>query len=135
MTTVAPTKPGRRRIPAAAYRVVTILLALNFLFGSVTALLGVPASTEVFARLGYPGYFGSYLAVWQLLAVVALLIPGPRVLREWAYAGLAFDTLAALYSLGATGSPFGQLLPALFAFGLVVVSYCGWRQRQRVVTV
>jgi len=130
MTSDASAQPNRRRIPAAAYWIVTILVALNFLFGSVTALLGVPASTEVFVRLGYPGYFGTYLAIWQLLAVVALLVPGPRMLREWAYAGLVLDTLSALYSLGATGSPSVQLIPALFALGLVIVSYCGWRQRQ-----
>ncbi len=126
-------EPKRWRIPSAAYWTVTILAVLNFLFGGIATLLGVPASTEVFVRLGYPAYFPAYLAIWQLLAVVALLVPGPRVLREWAYAGLVFDTLSAMYSLGVTGSRFLQMLPALVVLGLLIVSYCGWRQRQRVI--
>lgn len=120
---------------AAFYWTVTILVALDFASGGVASLLGVPASTEVFARLGYPGYFGNYLAVWQLLAVAALLVPGPRVLREWAYAGLALDAISAMYSLSVTGRPFGQILPALFSLGLVIVSYCGWRQRLFAINI
>jgi hypothetical protein len=106
------------------------LVALNFLFGAISSLLKMPASTEVFVRLGYPGYFVNYLSVWQLLAVAALLIPCPRILREWAYAGLMFDVISAMYSLGATGSPLGHQLPALVVLVLVAVSYCGWRQRR-----
>jgi hypothetical protein len=133
MTTDAFAKPNRRHISSLAYWIITTLVALNFLFGGITTLLGVRTSTEVFVRLGYPGYFGAYLAVWQLLAVVALLVPGPQVLREWAYAGLVLDTLSATYSLGVTGSPVVEMLPALVVFGLTIISYCGWRQRLRVV--
>lgn len=129
MITETFSKSDRRRIPGAVYWTVTILVAMNFAAGGATVLLGVPASTEVFVRLGYPGYFGTYLAVWQLLAVAAILIPVPRVLREWAYAGLMFDTLSAAYSLSATASPFVQMLPALFVLVLVTASYCSWRQR------
>jgi len=128
MRTDTLTNPNPR-LHAAFYWTVTILVALDFASGGLTSLLGVTASTEVIARLGYPNYFGTYLAVWQLLAVAALLFPGPRVLREWAYAGLALDAISAMYSLGVTGSPFVQMLPALFSLGLVVASYCGWRQR------
>lgn len=133
MTTHASVTPNRRYIPSLAYWTVTIVVALNFLFGGITTLLGVPASTEVFFRLGYPGYFGTYLVVWQLLAVIVLLVPGPRVLREWAYAGLVLDTISAIYSLGVTGSRFVHMLPALVVLGFTIISYCGWRQRQGVV--
>ena len=49
------------------------------------------ASLEVFHRLGYPDYFAPMLGTAQLLGVVAILAPVPVMLREWAYAGLAFD--------------------------------------------
>ncbi|HVU35169.1 MAG TPA: DoxX family protein [Opitutaceae bacterium] len=130
MTTLALPKPGRRRMPAGVYWAVTILLAFDFGFGGLSSLLGVPAAKEVFSRLGYPGYFERYLALWELLGVAALLIPGPRRLREWAYAGLAFDAISAVYSLHAIGSPLVQLLPALITLGLLLASYAGWQQRE-----
>jgi len=136
MSTAMVAQPTSFRIPSPVYWIATILIALNFAFGGVTALLGVPASTEVFTRLGYPVYFGNYLAIWQLLAAAALLIPArPRFLREWAYAGLVFDVISALYSLVSIKSPVLQMAPALFIFALLIVSYCGWRQRQSVVEI
>src|ERR1700680_508392 len=87
------------------YWIPTILVALNWTFGGVSALLRTESSMQVFGRLGYPEYFPAMLGTAQLLAVVAILAPVPRALREWAYAGLAFDVTAAIISLSAIGTP------------------------------
>jgi hypothetical protein len=55
------------------------------------------------AVLGYPPYFFKLLGVAKLLGVVGLLAPRQHTLREWAYAGFAFDLIAAMVSHLATG--------------------------------
>jgi hypothetical protein len=45
--------------------------------------------------LHYPDYMLLILGPCKLLAVVALLYPKTRVLREWAYAGVMIDSMGA----------------------------------------
>ena len=43
--------------------------------------------------------------MWRALGVLAVLAPGFHRLKEWAYAGLVFDLIGALYSHLAVGDP------------------------------
>jgi hypothetical protein len=49
-------------------------------------------------QLGYPSYFLSFIEVAKLLGAITILIPGIPRLKEWAYAGFAYDLIAAIYS-------------------------------------
>jgi hypothetical protein len=109
-----------------AYWIPTGLIALNWTFGGVSTLLKTPSSMEVFSRLGYPEYFAALLGAAQILGVVAILAPVPRVLREWAYAGLTFDAIAAIFSLLAIGVPAWHPVVAL---AMVLTSYLAWKDR------
>jgi hypothetical protein len=111
------------------YWIPTVLIALNWTFGGVSALLKTQSSMEVIRRLGYPGYFAVMLRTAQLLGVIAILAPVPRRLREWAYAGLTFDVSAAIVSLLAIGTPIWQVSIPAIALMLVLTSYVAWRGR------
>jgi hypothetical protein len=50
---------------------------------------------EAMTKLGYPLYFMTILGSAKLLGVAALLAPGRPLLKEWAYAGFAFNLLGA----------------------------------------
>ncbi|MBW8886237.1 MAG: DoxX family protein [Fibrobacteres bacterium] len=113
------------------YWVSTVLISGNWIFGSIAALLRTDSSMEVFRRLGYPDYFALLLGLAQLLGVIAILAPVPRTLREWAYAGLTMDVIAAVFSLIAIGTPAFQIAIPLVALALVLVSYRGWKLRLR----
>ena len=115
------------------YWIPTGLIALNWTFGGVSALLRTPSSIEVFSRLSYPHYFAVMLGTAQLLGVVAILAPVPRTLREWAYAGFTFDVLAAIASLVAIGTPIWQVSIPGVALALVLVSYGAWRGRLNAI--
>ena len=115
------------------YWIATMLIALNWTFGGVSALLRTDSSMEVFSRLGYPGYFAVMLGTAQLLGVVLILAPVPRALREWAYAGLTFDVTAAIISLLAIGTPAWQLSFPVVALALLLTSYVAWRGRLKVI--
>ena len=47
----------------------------------------------------------TFLDVAKILGVIAILIPGYPRLKEWAYAGLAFDLIGATYAQIAKGYP------------------------------
>jgi hypothetical protein len=112
-----------------AYWIPTGLLVLNFVFGGLSTLLKAESSLEVFRRLGYPDYFATMLGVAQLLAAAALLVPVPRTLREWAYAGLSFDAIAAGISLLAIGMSVYHLGFPVIVLVLLFVSHSAWRRR------
>jgi len=111
------------------YWISTLLVVMNWGFGAVSSLLKAEPSMTVFNHLGYPGYFSTMLATAQLLGVLALLLPVPRTLREWAYAGLTFDVLSACFSLLAVGSPVSQLSFPVIALTFLITSYVTWRGR------
>jgi hypothetical protein len=61
---------------------------------------------EGIRHLGYPEYFGSTLVVFKILGVLALIIPQvPKRVKEWAYAGFAFDFTFATISYWAVDGP------------------------------
>ena len=98
------------------YWVCTGLLALLMLSSAIPSILNTPDSAKFMAQLGYPPYFGAYLGVWKILGVIAILVPGFPRIREWAYAGFAFDLISALYSFIKVGDPVSQwaLFPVFF---------------------
>lgn len=53
---------------------------------------------EMMEHLGYPSYFLSILGIWKILGVIAILIPGFKLVKEWAYAGLFFVMTGAIVS-------------------------------------
>jgi hypothetical protein len=54
---------------------------------------------EGIKHLGYPEYFGNALVVFKVLGVLVLVFPQiPKRVKEWAYAGFAFDFIFATIS-------------------------------------
>jgi hypothetical protein len=79
---------------------------------------------EGIRHLGYPEYFGNALVVFKVLGVLALIIPQvPQRVKEWAYAGFAFDFLFAAISHGAVDGINGQTFFPLVVLGVLAVSY------------
>jgi hypothetical protein len=101
----------------------TILIAL--LEGLMPALTSqTELAKEGLRHLGYPEYFGNALVIFKVLGVLALIIPQiPKRVKEWAYAGFAFDFIFASISHGAVGGINGQTFFPLVVFGILAVSY------------
>ena len=85
------------------YWIFTGLLILALLFSSVPDLLGIQQAKDMFAHLGFPWSMAIFLSVAKLLAVVAILVPGFPLIKEWAYAGVTFDFVGATFSQIAIG--------------------------------
>lgn len=105
------------------YWVTTILVAAVMLLGGVMDILRAPPVMETMHHLGYPDYVASILGVWKALGAIAIVAPGlPRV-KEWAYAGIAFDLTGAAISHGAVGDEGSKLLVPLVLLALAIVSW------------
>ncbi len=79
---------------------------------------------EGIRHLGYPEYFGNALVVFKILGVLALVIPQiPKRIKEWAYAGFAFNFMFASISHGAVDGVNGHTVFPLIVFGILAISY------------
>jgi hypothetical protein len=79
---------------------------------------------EGIRHLGYPEYFGNVLVVFKVLGVFAIVIPQvSKRVKEWAYAGFAFDFLFAAISHGAVDGVSGQTFFPIVILGILTVSY------------
>jgi hypothetical protein len=111
------------------YWVVTGLLVAFIALGALLDVTHHPDALAGIEHLGYPVYFVRYIGVLKLLGVAALLLPGWPRLKEWAYAGLFFDTTGALYSAIANGDAPATWLPAFLGIALTLGSYFLYRRR------
>jgi hypothetical protein len=84
------------------YWVVTGLIAAFMAFTAIPDILMSPDAVKFIKHLGYPEYFVLFIGVAKLLGSIAILVPGFPRIKEWAYAGLAYDLIAATYSVIAT---------------------------------
>ncbi len=110
----------------------------RIIFWAATIVLSLwegvmPAATLLFApeyvnagtkALGYPDYFAYALIISKILGIVAISLNKiPATIKEWAYAGLAFNLIFAFISHACVdGNPAYMLMPLIF-LALLAVSY------------
>lgn len=105
----------------------TALFCLQMGF-TAYAQLRLPQVAEAFTRLGFPDYFRVELSLAKLLGIALLLMPVPPRLKEWAYAGFAFNLASALiahFSVGDGPEAWGW---AAATGVLWALSYLSWRR-------
>ena len=106
------------------YWVTTILFAGFMLLSAIPNIMLDQDSIEfIHVQLGYPEYFIRFLGLAKTAGSIVLLIPGLGRMKDWAYSGLVFDLVAAVYSLLAIGSPFTDVLLFPVFFLVAGVSY------------
>ena len=106
------------------YWIATLWLALGMVATGIVQLLKQQEQVKPMLDMGYPAYFLTILGVWKILGVVAVLVPGFSLIKEWAYAGFFFTTTGAIASHVATGHSVGEIFPALLLLILTVLSWC-----------
>jgi len=107
---------------------------LIFLFEGVMPALTSQSemAKEGLRHLGYPEYFGVALVVFKILGVLALVIPQvPNRVKEWAYAGFAFDFIfASISHFVVDGVDFQGFFP-LIVLAVLMTSYVYHHKIQR----
>lgn len=116
------------------YWVFTILFAGLMLFSAYGSILvNEDAKKLIHDQLGYPVYFIPYTGYAKLIGVIAILIPGLKTIKEWAYAGLFFDLIGAVYS----GIAVAMTLDPMMFFMLIwfvpgILSYIFWHKKMQL---
>lgn len=114
--------------------IATVLFCLQMSF-TVYAQLQLPQVADAFTHLGFPDYFRVQLSWAKFAGVVLLLAPVPARMKEWAYAGFAFDLGSALVAHLAVGDGPEAWSWAAMTAVLWSLSYVFWRQLQSNPTV
>jgi hypothetical protein len=117
------------------YWIATIFLAFGMLAGGLQQLLQVGGYVAIITHLGYPKYFMSIIGAWKLLGVITILVPGVRILKEWAYAGFFFVMSGAVISHLAMGQTIGEIYPSLTLLIMTVISWYFRPTDRKVVLV
>ena len=108
----------------------TILIAL---FEGLMPLLTsqTEMAKEGMRHLGYPLYFGNAMVVFKVLGVIALLLPQvSKRIKEWAYAGFAFDFIFAAISHGVVDGLGFQAFFPFIVLAVLTVSYVNYHNLQ-----
>lgn len=116
----------------AAYWALTILFCLALGGGGVADVLLLDDVVEITDHLGYPRYFVRMLGIWKLLGAAALLAPATARLKEWAYAGFAFDLIGATVSHVQLGDSTQDAVVPMVLLALGAMSYCLRPDERRV---
>ncbi|MBC7867310.1 MAG: DoxX family protein [Gloeobacteraceae cyanobacterium ES-bin-316] len=97
-----------------------------FLFEGVMPALTsqTELAKEGIQHLGYPVFFGNALVIFKVLGALALIIPAvPNRIKEWAYAGFAFDFIFACISHWSIDGFGVQTIFPLVIFAILIASY------------
>jgi len=108
------------------YWIFTIILSVCIFSGGLAQAMQVKGVVEGFKPLGYPIYFISLIGVWKMLGIIAILIPGFKLLKEWAYAGIFFVMSGAVISHIASSDVSVQIIAP---FVLAIFTVLSWYLR------
>lgn len=117
------------------YWAVTGFLAFGMTAGGVQQLFQIGGYVEIVTGLGYPQYLLSILGAWKLLGVIAILIPGFLLIKEWAYAGFFFAMSGAAISHITMGQPFVEAIPSLVLLTMTILSWYFRPENRRLVSI
>lgn len=111
------------------YWVFTTLFAGLMLLSSIPDIILSPDAVVFMHHLGYPDYFTIFIGVAKILGVIAIVVPGFPRLKEWAYAGMFFDLIGAVYSQLATDGFMPLMLFMILPIFLGAMSYIYYHER------
>jgi hypothetical protein len=115
-------KPGKGKL--ITYWIFTALFTIGMFSSGLQQIFRQKDMADMVSALGYPMYFMTILGVWKILGVIAVLMPGLKVVKEWAYAGFFFVMTGALISHIAMGD-FGvkAMLGPIFQTLFIILSW------------
>jgi uncharacterized membrane protein len=105
------------------YWITTGLLSFGMLASGLQQLFHTKAMVDIIAPLGYPLYFLYIIGVWKILAVIVILIPRFKLVKEWAYAGLFFVMTGALISHLAIGGGVKEIIGPFMQTVFIILSW------------
>lgn len=114
-----------------AHWTVTLLFLVLQTWAARQFLGNSPRMTDAVIGLGYPTYLIKMLGVATLLGIFAIATNLSHVLKEWAYAGFAFEACGAFASHLGAGDSLVTLVAPVVVLTLGLASYTLWKRSLR----
>ncbi|MVN92618.1 DoxX family protein [Mucilaginibacter aquatilis] len=113
------------------YWIVTGLFLFVMVGSAIPDVLVMDMAVQGFKEMQMPAYLLPFVGVAKLLGTIAILVPGYPRIKEWAYAGLIFDLIGAIYSVAASGKSVENWAPMLLFVALGFASYYYYHKLQK----
>ena len=110
------------------YWIFTILLCLMLFADGFGGITQQQAGQDVLKHLGYPMYLLIITGVAKWLALIAILQPNFKVIKEWAYAGVSVNFISAFASRAFVGDSFFETILPIIMLGFMFISYFLWKK-------
>jgi DoxX-like family len=114
------------------YWIFTASLALLTFLDGIGGVTRQQEGIDALKHLGYPEYLMTIAGVARLLAVVVLLQTKFKVIKEWAFAGIAINFVGAFASRAFVGDSFGLIILPLIMLGFLFIPYTLWKKMERL---
>lgn len=114
------------------YWASTIFFALFAIFDGIGGVTRQQAGVDAMHMLGYPVYFLTISGVAKLLGAVAILQTKYKTLKEWAFAGFAFQCLGASISWSFVGAEAFFIIFPVIVLAIMGVSYYFWKKYEQL---
>ncbi|MCW3087707.1 MAG: DoxX family protein [Sediminibacterium sp.] len=114
------------------YWIFTIIFALLVFLDGIGGVTRQQAGIDALRHLGYPIYFLTIAGIARLLAVAALLQTKFKVIKEWAFAGIAINFVFAFASRAFVGDSFGLTVFPLIMLGFLFIPYTLWKKVEQL---
>jgi DoxX-like family len=118
----------------AIYWTATGLMSVGMLGSGLAQIAHAKEMIDLVVPLGYPLYILYIIGVWKILGVIAILVPGFKLLKEWAYAGFFFIMTGALISHLASGDYGLKGLIGPFMQTIFIITSWYFRPANRKIT-
>jgi hypothetical protein len=118
----------------AIYWTATGLMSVGMLGSGLAQITHAKEMIDLVVPLGYPLYILYIIGVWKILGVITILVPGFKILKEWAYAGFFFVMTGALISHLASGDYGLKGLIGPFMQTIFIITSWYFRPANRKIT-
>lgn len=115
-----------------AYWISTVIFALLAIMDGFGGVSRQQPGVEMMQKLGYPVYVLTIVGVAKLLGAAAILQTRYRTIKEWAFAGFAFNFLGAFASQAFSGSSTFEVVFPIIALAIMLVPYFFWKKFEQV---
>jgi uncharacterized membrane protein YphA (DoxX/SURF4 family) len=105
------------------YWIATTLLSIALIGMGLSNYLQPGDMNVEIAKSGYPSHFFKVLGVWQVLGATVVALPRMPRAKEWAYAGVFINVIAASHHHYVAGDGPGKIAVPLVFLVIVIVSY------------
>ena len=127
-------KQGKGKL--IVYWIFTVLFTVGMFSSGLQQIFRQKDMVDMVGELGYPMYFMTIIGVWKILGVIAVLMPGFKLLKEWAYAGFFFVMTGALISHLAVGDyAVKAMLGPIFQTLFIVLSWYFRPANRKIISV